>query len=132
MTKPLQLNDINDLKENYKLGVYKFDVKRPNTKILKDTYVFDEDLSVKKNKEMVKEHNEKAKRLEKEYWDGYHAKINEFTEDFITVIQKEINTNREKADKIYSYIYREHHSAGYREMIYYAEDIIELIKEILN
>lgn len=55
-----EIKIVEDVREKFKNGGYDFNEPRSKTKKLKPEHIFDEDLSVKKNREMVIEHNNKV------------------------------------------------------------------------
>lgn len=131
MNKKIEINNMKDLRDNYREGYYDFKETMPVGKKLADDYVFDENLSVKKNREMIKLHNEKILKAKDEYWDRYYKSIADFNSDFKVAIKKELNINEEKANVIFNYIYNEKHSSGYYDMINYAFDFLELLSKLL-
>lgn len=56
--------DINDIRKKFNDGGYTVKMNIPNK--VADNYVFDEELSVKKNRELIIEHNKKVDKLRKE------------------------------------------------------------------
>lgn len=131
MNKPLQLETIEDVSQNEIFGFYDFNEKKPDIKKLKSDYVFDENLTIKQNKDLIKKHNESYEEQMENYNKAYNDKINEFNNDMIIVIGKELNVSREKANKIFSYVYNEYHSGGRRDVITNAEKLVELLKGII-
>lgn len=61
--------DIENIKEKFYNGDYNYDIKIP--RIVSQTHIFDENLSVKRNREMVVEHNEKVRQM---YIDCHHER----------------------------------------------------------
>lgn len=127
-----EIKTIEDIREKFKNGGYDFNESRPKTKKLKPEHIFDEDLSVKKNREMVIEHNNKVDEEIKAYNNRYNLKISEFNNDLIKVIKEETGLNDKKANVLFNYIYRESHSGGYNDMIIMSDELIEVVNEIIK
>ncbi len=103
---------------------------KPNIKRYEAEHVFDENKSVKWNREEVerinKMYDEKAQEL-KEEKQAISAKAHDET---IKYIQECLdNPSEEKAELLWSFIYREWHSCM-SDCIYYISDMTELINSI--
>lgn len=97
-------------------------------------YVFDEDQSVKWNKEQVAINNrkyiEEAARLntlKNKARDSVH-------EDIYKHIQSEVghDLSRDKAKVIFAYAYEQGHAYGITEVKHYLDEIIEVVKKVLE
>lgn len=110
----------------------RYEVERPQISKLREDHVFNEDLSVKKNREMVKEHNEKAAKLWREYIANNGIARERLENDIIdAIVTFSEKINIEQAKIIYYYSYREHHSGGYHDIITNLYDLIEFVEKIL-
>lgn len=99
---------------------------------LPDNYVFDENESVKWNREKVIAHNKLANNAKKEYYD----KLNTVNVAFATMVRQEIQSELDVSDKaasiIYDKAYEDGHADGYHEVVYCAQTYCEFISRILN
>ena len=107
-------------------------VKNKQANLYEEGHVFDENKSVKWNKEKVIRKNE---QLKKEF---NNAKVENFKNDVIEYILNnyEINNNRNIANMVYNMAYEFGHSSGYREILNetidfasFAENIATEIKD---
>lgn len=97
-------------------------------------YVFDEDQSVKWNKEQVKINNQKYKEevarlntLKNKARDSVH-------EDIYRNIQEEVghDLSRDKAKVIFAYAYKQGYAYGITEVKHYLDEIMEVVKKVLE
>lgn len=99
---------------------------------LPDNYVFDENESVKWNREKVGVHNKLADNAKKKYYD----ELNTVNAAFATMVRQEIQSELDVSDEVASIIYNEAyengHADGYHEVVYYAQVYCEFISRILN
>lgn len=123
--------DIEDIKEKYDNGGYKY---RPYhsipAKVGKD-YVFDENLSVSKNRELVAEHNQKVDAEIKEVREKNAALMSKLTEDVVTYIANTYNMTEFQARTIEAYVYAHNHDfmIGYFDKI---DEIAQLVECVLE
>lgn len=105
---------------------------RETIRILPDDYMFDENKSVKWNKDKVKEHNETVRKVKEDY--NYKLrKVNETFQRWVQqAIQKEIHVSEAVALIIYNRAWEDGHANGYHEVLYHAEEYCEFIKKILT
>lgn len=83
-----------------------YEAKKPVTTYLKDDYIFDEDLSIKENRRLVKEHNENEDKKRSEYVNEQYRKSAEKTQDLISGIKQYSNSSLsdEKAKLVLKFI----------------------------
>lgn len=117
----MDLEKLYDMAEKYN----SFSCK-PTGRKYKIDEVFDDEKSVRWNREEVERRNklyeEEVKRLNTE-------KNKMFCEWVYSVkyyIMQETKVKQKKADKIYEYLYREHHSYGLFNVINHLDDLLEL------
>lgn len=97
-------------------------------------FVFDEDKSVKWNKEKAQKNNDdydnEVKRLNQEKM----KRRNEIYAEIYKVIQEEVGfgISEKKAAKIWEYAYDKGHSEGWYEIMVNLEEIEELVKFVLD
>ena len=111
-----------------------YDIKNTlNKKQYPENYVFDENKSVKWNKEEVVRQNEKIKKAIKSKFDGQ----NQFKRDVIQYILEHqllsgSKLNENQAEKIYKKGWEDGHSSGYHNVMIEIEDLIDFIGDILG
>lgn len=101
-------------------------------KLLQDTYIFDENQSVKWNRQRVQEHNELAKTIKKDYWNKMNDIDTWFNQQVRKSIQNEIHVSEKVAGIIFNQAYEDGHANGYHEVVLYAQRYCEFIQSILN
>ena len=111
-------------------GEFDNNMKYPSGRILPDSYVFDEDLSVKENRRMVKENNKKVLEARKEFDEQENMIRSRFEFSLLEAIEKEANISSAKAVIIFNMAYREGHSGGYNDIVSIAEKLVNLINEL--
>lgn len=101
---------------------------RPSCKKYKEGTIFDEEKSVRWNREEVDRrnnlHQEEVKRLNREKNQMYEKLVNLI---YRYIIQ-ETKVSKEKAIKIYNYLYEEYHSYGLTECINHLDDLLDLFE----
>ena len=100
--------DINDIREKWNAGGYTYKANIP--KKVRDDHIFDEELSVKRNRELAKEHNENVERLEKDSRRIQGELYKRFTYDIVKYIMDNYSLTEKQARKVESFVYEEHHS----------------------
>ena len=118
--------ELYEIEEKYKNGGYTCDMKIPNK--VKDNHVFDEDLSVRRNREMAKEHNQMvtdmmAMRSKKQ------AELNmEFITDVIDYMVSSYNLNRNQAMTVERFV-KQNFEEDYFECI---DSVAHLVEECID
>ena len=103
--------DITEIRDKYKNKGYSYEVKIP--KRLAEDYIFDENLTVKRNREMVAEHNQKVNNIREEAKRKQNELYQQLTEDVVTYIYINYNLSVPQARKVESYVYDQYHSCMY-------------------
>lgn len=106
--------------------------RRETIRMLPDDYVFDENQSVKWNRDKVKEHNEIVRKVKEDY--NYKLrKVNETFQHWVQqAIQNEIHVSEAVALIIFNRAWEDGHANGYQEVVYYAEQYCEFVEKILQ
>lgn len=94
----------------------------------KENHVFDENQSIKWNREKVIEENNKKKEALKIYKESQSTLDRKLTEDIIQAIMEENNISEAKAYIVYNYVYQEYHS-NFSDLFSYIDDVIDLINK---
>ena len=108
--------DIIEIREKYDNGDYTYKADIP--KKVWDDHIFDEELSVKRNRELAIEHNQKVNELRIEARNKQLELDQQFTADIVGYIQEEYGFNEFQAREIEHFVYEEHHSCMYDYFIY--------------
>lgn len=119
----------NDVYENVKEYPSTLNAKY---KKLKPDYVFDENLSVKENREMVKKHNEEIQNYTIEYYKETERVRELFHNDVVQALQDVYSFNKETSEKIYSKAYSDEHSSGRYAVSIRAEEYADFLEEVLQ
>ena len=99
---------IEDIRKRYSQGKYTCDIKVPAK--VASNHVFDENLSVKKNREMAAEHNENVQRLQKEKMLKNNELNLQMRKDVVDYIVNSYLLNQKQAEIVESYVYTEKHA----------------------
>lgn len=99
-----------------------------------ENYVFDEDQSVKWNKEQVEINNRKYKEEVARLNTLKNKARDSVYEDIYKYIQGEVGHNlpRDKASAIWGYAYEQGHAYGISEIKIYLDEIIEVVKKVFE
>lgn len=101
--------DINEIRVNYNNGVYTYKADIPNK--VKPDHVFDEELSVKRNRELVQEHNDNVDRLWR-YKTKIQSELNErLTYDVVIYLVESYGFTECQAKIIENFVYQQYHSS---------------------
>ena len=118
-----------DIRKSIENKDYENQVPYPTVRKVKPDYVFDENQSVKWNREMAEAHNKTVDEAFAKYRKGEY-KAN-FYDDCIEYIM-DSNFTKKQAGLIYSKCYENHHSCGYGQVFSHIDDEMYYIDEILK
>lgn len=106
--------DIRDIKTAYEEGYYTFkypdDIKAKIYSKLPETYVFDENFTVKHNRELVEAHNNEIKLLKQKARESQAELDRRLTDDVVAYIKDNYNLNEAQARMVERWTYNEKHS----------------------
>ena len=100
--------DISEIRGKYNAGDYYYRVEIP-TKVPLD-YVFDEELSVKRNRELVIEHNEKVDQMRQKKIAQQRELDQKLTNDVVEYIMAYYDLDERQARILENFVYQEYHS----------------------
>lgn len=121
--------DINEIKRDFNNGGYFCHISIP--KRVSENHVFDADLSVRKNREMVKEHNEKIQKLREEKSKQNSVLAKKLSEDIVKYLVGEYGFTKKQAEQIEKFAYNKYHS--YMNDYFYAiDEMAEVVRYILD
>lgn len=103
-----------------------------SARLLPDDFIFDENQSVKWNRQKVQEHNELAQQAKKIYRDKMNEIDRWFSKQTQEAVQNEIHVSEKAASIIFNQAWEDGHSNGYHEVVWYAQKYCEFVQQILN
>ena len=103
---------ISDIREFYEKGhyTYKDNNAEVNLKRLPEDYIFDEDLSVRRNRELVAGHNKKIDYYRKNKYEKQTELDKKLTNDVVEYIKEYYELTDKQARIVESWVYREKHA----------------------
>ena len=122
--------DISEIRERYNNGCYNYQTEIPS-KVF-DNHIFDENLSVKRNREMVAEHNQKVEDMKKEKNQKQAELYKQLTNDVVEYIVDSYDMSEEQARIVERFVYAEKHSfmndyfSWIDEVAYMVEDVVRI------
>lgn len=122
---------IEDIRKAFESGMYTAAKAEGPDQKLPDNYIFDEDLSVRKNREMVAAHNQKVAEL-KALRQKNQALLNKkLTDDVVAYIVEYYDLTDYQARLVESWVYTEKHSfmCDYFSSI---DSVAELASNLVN
>ena len=125
----LSYNDIYDALEK---GYYKSNVQRPKLERYAENHIFDENMSVKWNREEAARRNQAYKDALNAYYAIQNEKDKKFQEDLILAIMNDTNFPRAKAEMIFNKAYDTGHSGGYYEVVNDAAEIADFVYDFVR
>lgn len=120
---------LQEIRDAYNRHEYQYDIKIPP--VLADSYVFDENLTIKENKQKIQEHNANVEAMKKEKRDKNAELSRKLTNDVIEYLIGEYGFTRKQAEKVQNYVYIEKHAfmCDYFASI---DDIATFVCEVLE
>lgn len=122
--------DIQEIKKEYFNG-NRYKQLRPTLKTYSEGYVFDENLTVKENRELVTKHNEEYRKEAKQLNKENVRKLNLFTEDVVEYIVDEYHFNKAQAKSIEQKVYSKYNDSMY-DYFGTIDEVCDWIREILD
>jgi hypothetical protein len=121
--------DIEEIRTKYNTGEYKYKVNIPAKVPL--YHVFDEELSVKRNRELAEEHNAKVDAIVAEKYENQKRLDEQFIHDVLDYLVNDCGLNLRQARVIESFTFQEHHSFM-SDYFSYIDTYADLAKELLE
>ena len=102
---------IDDIRKLYEQGHYTFKLpENADMKTLPADYIFDEDLFVRHNLELVEEHNSKVEDLKRRKRAGQEDLNRQLTYDVVEYIKENYDLTEAQARLVEMWVYREKHA----------------------
>lgn len=125
----IMIKSIEEIKQAWNDGEYRCDIEVPAK--VKEGYVFDEELSVRRNRELAIEHNQKVDDLKKQKSEQQVKLHKKLHNDIVDCICLNYNISRSKSEKIKSFV-NEHWHANMYDFFYYLDTVSEFVEELLE
>ena len=122
--------NITEIREKYNNGCYNCQIEIPAK--VKESHVFDENLSVKRNREMVAEYNQRVEDMKKKKQSKQAELYQQLTNDVVAYIVDSYDISEEQARIVERFVYKEKHSfmcdyfSWIDEIAYIVEDIVRV------
>ncbi len=121
--------DIIEIRDNYNNGLYTCHMEIPAR--VKENHVFDENLSVKRNREMVAEHNQKVENMKREKQNKQNELHWQLTKDVVAYIVDSYDMSEEQAYIVERFVYVEKHSFM-GDYFSYIDEVARMVEEIVE
>lgn len=122
--------DIGEIQKDYASGCYA--VPHPEMpEFVPLGYIFDEDKSVRENREMVNTHNEEAKKARNDYRLQLDQQEIRMRNDVKEYVAGAYGMSMASADIIERYTWEEYHSAVY-DYLTAIEDVAEMVSDVVK
>lgn len=115
-----------------KIEAHAYDAPLPKADKYSLTYIFDENKSVRWNREEAVRRNKEYTEKMAEYRHSCAEKSKEFSADITAFVAAETGLTKEKAAKVAAKAYADKHSDGYRDVLSEAYELAGLLSEILS
>jgi hypothetical protein len=99
--------DIDEIRVNYNKGMYTYKADIP--KKVKPDYVFDEELSVKRNRELAQEHNDNVDRLWRDKNRIQHELDERLIYDVVVYMMENYDLTEHQAKIVENFVYQHYH-----------------------
>lgn len=139
------MSNTNTIKRTYCLDRATIELKREfmdaayneywaarRTKKFKENHIFDENKTVRWNKEEVIRRNEKIDKEIKETLANCESLSNDYNEFIYTNAMEAYGYSRAVVEKIYSKAYEDSHSNGYKEVLSKFEELLDFVKDVMD
>jgi len=122
---------LEEIEQKWKNGDYKVKINfLANKKPYESNHIFDDNQSVKWNKEQVAIENEKIEKSKAEYREDKIILEGRFTNDIIAALMNSYGFNFKQAQKIENRVYSDHHHDMINNYFFYLADTADFINEI--
>ena len=121
--------NISDIRKKFHEGGYTVCMDIPSK--VSDSHVFDEDLSVKQNRQMVVEHNAKVDQLRQQKNDRQNELSRQLSNDVIRYILDNYDIAETQARIVETFIYQEKHSSM-TDYFSYIDSLCQMVEEVLK
>lgn len=131
----MDYKDITTIRDDYSAGVYVPSKQQTEEyaalSYYPDGFIFDENLPVKKNRELVQEHNNQVRDKKKEYRQLAEKLFRQLRDDVIEYIMGKYDFGKVRAQKIEEFVYASKHSYMY-DYFLYIDEIADLFYDMID
>jgi hypothetical protein len=99
---------IDEIRNSYNRGEYTYKVDIP--KKVKPDHIFDEELSVRRNRELAQEHNDNVDQMQRDKRKKQAELDEQFTNDVVECIMAYYSLTEKQARLVENFVYKEHHA----------------------
>lgn len=117
---------------NIENGAYKPTMAYPTERFFKDGHIFDENQTVKWNREKVLSENQRIRNAKEAYRDEENRKNQQFRDDLLSVLQEEYGLSPACAAVVFSKAEDDGHWAGFHEVVSQAQILADFAVDILK
>lgn len=129
--KEISYNSIDEISNAFVNNFYEPLQEYPGHRKFSEKHVFDDEKSVKWNREEVERQNEQLKQRKME-WDSEKSRLNaKLQNDCVQILKEDYGLNEAQAEKLYGHVFQEHHSYMH-DFFIHLEEIAGVTKEILS
>ena len=123
---------IDELYNNISAGQYGSSVPYPSGKHYPEDHIFDEEKSVRWNREKVVEENNKHQQDLADYCASVRAGEDAFRNDVVSFIETEYGLNKAQAQAVFSLAYEHGHSVGFEEVLTHVQSFGSFAGDIIR
>jgi hypothetical protein len=120
---------IDEIRNSYNRGEYTYKVDIP--KKVKPDHIFDEELSVRRNRELAQEHNDNVDQMQRDKNRKQRELDEQFTKDVVEYIMAFYNLTEKQARILEKFVYGEHHSYM-GDYFNYIDTFADLADDLVN
>lgn len=122
-----------ELVERIENDEYEPNMEYPKGKIIPKDTILDEDLTIKQNRELVKEKNEEYRAKRQEWHEAVAEKEIEFQNDVVDyVLSQDKYLKMEQIEKIEEYISMDGNFSSREEFLYLVEEFVQRFDELMD
>lgn len=119
---------VHQVYDKVKKGDYQATMERPQGVVYRENHVFDEDKSVKWNREELVRKQEEQKKSRKDYQLHVSELMEQMENDYIEAIMYETSLNKQQAGYVFSHVRNEKDS--HNSVYHGIETMVELVNKL--
>ena len=123
---------IEEIYNNISAGQYDASVPYPSVKRYPKDHIFDEEKSVRWNREKAAGETNKRQQKLADYRASVLTGEDAFRSDVLSFIESEYDLNKSQARAVFSLAYEQGHSAGFEEVLTHVQSFGSLASDIIR